>query len=65
MTLPAREAWMTAELEAELKEIAANGTISCSQVQQFAAEHTLEITKMKPFVDIIGLKVSGCQKVCT
>jgi hypothetical protein len=59
-----REPWMSAELEAELKATAENDTLSCTQIQAFAAKHSLDITKMKTFVDIIGLKVTGCQKLC-
>ena len=64
MTGTSREAWMTEELEAELKLIAQDGSLSCEQVQAFAAKHTLEITKMKPFVDSIGLRVSNCRGLC-
>ena len=64
MTDTAREAWMTEELEAELKLIAQDGSLSCEQVQAFAAKHAIVITKMKPFVDCIGLQVSGCRGLC-
>ncbi len=59
-----RQPWMNTMLEAELKAIAENGVVSCTQVQEFAAKHNLDIKKMKPFVDIIGLKVANCQKLC-
>jgi len=55
---------MSAELEAELKATAENDVLSCTQIQEFAAKHSLDITKMKTFVDSIGLKVTGCQKLC-
>ena len=55
---------MSAELEAELKATAENDALSCTQIQAFAAKHSLDITKMKTFVDSIGLKVTGCQKLC-
>jgi hypothetical protein len=59
-----REPWMSAELEAELKTIAADGAVSCAQIQEFAAKHNLDITKMKACVDRIGLAVTGCKKLC-
>ena len=64
MTDTQRQVWMTQELEAELKLIAENGAVTCEQVQAFAAKHTIEITNMKPFVDCIGLQVSGCGGLC-
>jgi len=60
-----REAWMTEALEAELKRIALDGCLSCEQIQCFAAKHSIDITKMKPFVDCIGLQVSNCRGLCT
>ncbi len=62
--IPPREPWMTAELEAKLREKAVGGIITCTQVQEFAQENNIEITRMKPFVDIAGLKVKDCQKLC-
>jgi len=64
MSETARQAWMTKELEAELKLIARDGCLTCEQVQSFAAQHAIEITKMKPFVDCIGLQVSNCRGLC-
>jgi len=64
MTGISRQAWMTQELEAELKLIAQDGCLSCEQIQSFAAKHDIEITKMKPFVDCIGLQVSNCRGLC-
>jgi hypothetical protein len=64
MTDAKREHWMTARLEQELKETAENGGVSCARIQEFAAKHNLDITKMKDFVDCIGLRVTGCQKLC-
>jgi hypothetical protein len=59
-----RQEWMTEELEAELMLIAQDGRLSCEQVQAFAAQHGIEITKMKPFVDCIGLQISNCRGLC-
>jgi hypothetical protein len=64
MSETVREAWMTGALEAELKRIARDGCVSCEQIQAFAAKHTIEITKIKPFVDCIGLQVSNCRGLC-
>ena len=64
MTDAKREPWMSAHLEKELTAAAENGTVSCARIQEFAAKHNLDITRMKSFVDCIGLKVTGCQKLC-
>lgn len=64
MTEIMRQAWMTEALEAELKQIAEDGRLSCEQIQAFAAKHAIEITLMKPFVDLIGLEVSNCRGLC-
>ena len=64
MTDTKREPWMSAQLEKELNATAENGAVSCTRIQEFAAKHNLDITKMKSFVDCIGLKVTGCQKLC-
>ena len=60
-----RAPWMTEALEAKLKELAIGRVLTCTQIQEFAKEHNIEITKMKPFVDLIGLEVTGCQKLCS
>jgi UV DNA damage repair endonuclease len=59
-----REEWMTQELEEKIKQIAQNNNLSCTEIQQFAKEHGLEITKMKSFLDVIGLKPVNCQALC-
>ena len=64
MTDTLREAWMTEELEAALRSIAQDGSITCEQAQAFAEDHNIEITQMKPFVDCIGLQVSNCRGLC-
>ncbi len=63
-TAPQREAWMTEDLAELLKQTATGNTITCEQVQQFAARHSIEITKMKPFVDALGITVSNCRGLC-
>jgi len=55
---------MSTQLEKELKATAENGAVSCARIQKFAAKHNLDITKMKSFVECIGLKVTNCQKLC-
>lgn len=64
MCTPLREAWMTEALEVELKRIARDGCLSCEQIQAFAAKHDIDIAKMKPFVDCIGLQVLHCRGLC-
>ena len=59
-----REAWMTQELEDKIKQIAQNKNLSCTEIQQFAKENGLEITRMKSFLDAIGLKPVNCQGLC-
>jgi hypothetical protein len=59
-----REAWMTEALEVELKRIALDGCVSCEQIQAFAAQYAIEIAKMRPFVECIGLQVSNCRGLC-
>jgi len=63
--LQARASWMTEGLELKLKELAAGRVLTCTQIQAFAKAHDIEITKMKPFVDLIGLEITGCQKFCS
>jgi hypothetical protein len=65
MTDAKREPWMSALLEKELKATAENGAVSCARIQEFAAKHNLDITKMKSFVDCIDLKVTDCKKLCS
>ena len=65
MTNMQRQPWMTEELGAELKMIACDGCLTCEQVQAFAAKHAIEITKMKPFVDCMGLRVANCRGLCS
>ncbi len=59
-----RQEWMTEELEAELKQVAQDGQLTCEQVQAFAAKHAIEIKLMKPFVDLIGLEMANCRGLC-
>lgn len=55
---------MTAELEKQLRSLGAGDVLTCEQVQQFAAENSIAITKMKPFVDLLGMQVTGCSLLC-
>ncbi len=63
--LQAREPWMTEGLESKLKDLATEGILTCTQIQEFAKNNNIEVTKMKPFVDLIGLDVADCQKFCS
>ncbi len=42
-----REEWMTKELEQKLISIAKDNSLSCTEIQQFAQENCLDISKMK------------------
>ena len=59
-----REDWMTPELEEGLKELAKDGKIHCAQAQQFARDNSIPMNRMKSFLDVLQLKVAGCQLGC-
>ena len=59
-----RADWMTSELEEKLKGLAHDGKISCAQAQQFAGDNNIDLNKMKPFLDVLQLKVGSCQLGC-
>ncbi len=65
MKQQARAPWMTEGLESKLKELATDRVLTCTQIQEFAKDHDIEVKKMKPFIDLIGLDVTGCQKLCS
>ena len=60
-----REAWMTKELEQKLIDISKDNSLSCTEIQKFAAENDIDITKMKSFLDAIGITPVNCQGACT
>lgn len=59
-----REEWMTAELEEELKKYVENGKISCAAAHEFCKKEKLEMKKMKPLLDALGIKLKDCQLGC-
>ena len=61
---PQHEAWMTPELQQKLRDCAPDNTITCDQVQQFARDNNIEITRMKPLVDLVGIEVKNCRGLC-
>ena len=59
-----RESWMTDELERRLRKVALDDEITCEQAQQFAQENNIEINRMKPLVDAMGIRVRNCRGIC-
>ncbi len=59
-----REDWMTKELEQKLIAISKDNTLTCTEIQKFASENDLEITRMKSFLDAIGITPKNCQGAC-
>lgn len=59
-----REEWMTPELEELLKRASKDGKVTCAVAQQFARDHNIPMNRMKAFLDVLELKVSGCQLGC-
>ena len=61
---PVREDWMTDELIGKIRAAAQDAKITCAAAQQFARENGIDMNKMKPFLDALGLKVKSCQLGC-
>ena len=59
-----REEWMTAELEEKLKQYVENGKITCIAAHEFCKREKLELKKMKPLMDALGVKLKDCQLGC-
>ena len=59
-----REDWMTPELGEKLRNISKNGKVDCARAQQFAGDNNIPMNKMKPFLDMLKLKVGSCQLGC-
>jgi len=59
-----RQVWMTKELEQKLISIAKDNSLSCTEIQKFAQENNIDISKMKSFLDVIGITPVNCQGVC-
>ena len=62
--VPQREPWMTKKLEKRLRAVARDDAITCEQAQLFAQDNDIEIKKMKPLVDALGIKVKNCSALC-
>ncbi|MCX5887204.1 MAG: hypothetical protein NT096_15055 [Proteobacteria bacterium] len=59
-----REDWMTAELEEKLKKLVVNSKISCAAAHEFCKREKLEMKRMKPLMDALGIKLKDCQLGC-
>ena len=59
-----REEWMTRELEDKLKQLVVDGKISCVAAHTFCKNENLELRKMKPLMDALGIKLKDCQLGC-
>jgi len=59
-----REEWMTKELEQKLIFISKDNSLTCTEIQKFASENDIDITKMKSFLDAIGISPVNCQGAC-
>ena len=53
------------ELQEKLRAVASDNTLSCKQIQEFAAKNGLELESMRPLVESAGITVLGCQGACT
>ena len=60
-----REEWMTKELEQKLIEISKDNSLTCTEIQEFASENDIDITKMKSLLDAIGISPANCQGLCS
>lgn len=56
---------MTTELQEKLRAVASENTLSCEQIQQFAAENDLELESMRALVESAGIIVAGCRGACS
>jgi len=59
-----KEEWMTADLEEKLRRHVENGKISCAAAHEFCKREKLEMKKMKPLMDALGIKLKDCQLGC-
>jgi hypothetical protein len=56
---------MKVELQEKLRAVASENTLSCEQIQKFAAENGLALESMRPLVESAGITVLGCSGACT
>lgn len=59
-----QEDWMTEELKDQLRALAIDGKVNCADAQKFATENNIPLSKMRPFLDVLELKVGSCQLGC-
>jgi hypothetical protein len=59
-----REDWMTKELEKQLRDMAADGKVTCAETQKFAKDNNIPLSRMKSFLDVLQFKVGSCQLGC-
>ena len=59
-----REEWMTVELEERLRKLVVDGKVSCVAAHEFAKREKVELKKMKPLMDALGIKLKDCQLGC-
>ena len=53
------------EIQEKLRAVASENTLSCKQIQEFAAENGLALESMRVLVESAGITVIGCQGACS
>ena len=53
------------EIQEKLRFVASENTLSCKQIQEFAAENGLALESMRALVESAGITVVGCQGACS
>jgi len=53
------------EIQEKLRAVAHENTLSCKQIQEFAAENGIALESMRPLVESAGITVIGCQGACS
>ena len=53
------------EIQEKLRAVATENTLSCKQIQEFAAENGIALESMRPLVESAGITVVGCQGACS
>lgn len=61
-----RELKLTAnEVQEKLRAIASDNTLSCEQIQHFAADNDLALESMRELVESAGITILGCRGACS
>lgn len=63
-TPPVRQDWMTDELIEKIRAVSKDAKISCGAARQLASDSGIDLHRMKPLLDYLGLKVTSCQLGC-